>query len=144
MLQGELIHPEILRTLGQAGHGSQVLIADGNYPFSTGTNPQASRVFLNLSPGVLTATAVLQVLAKAIPIEAAQVMVPDDGSEPSIFGEFRTALPQGVELAPLDRFAFYAAARGNDLALVIATGEQRIYANILLTIGVIPPPATSE
>jgi len=25
------------------------------------------------------------------------------------------------------------------VALVIATGEQRIYANILLTIGVVPP-----
>jgi len=28
----------------------------------------------------------------------------------------------------------------SDVALVIATGEQRIYANILLTIGVVPPP----
>jgi L-fucose mutarotase/ribose pyranase (RbsD/FucU family) len=27
-----------------------------------------------------------------------------------------------------------------DVALVVATGEQRIYANILLTIGVVPPP----
>jgi L-fucose mutarotase/ribose pyranase (RbsD/FucU family) len=28
----------------------------------------------------------------------------------------------------------------SDVALVIATGEQRIYGNILLTIGVVPPP----
>ena len=27
-----------------------------------------------------------------------------------------------------------------DTAHVVATGEQRIYANILLTIGVVPPP----
>jgi L-fucose mutarotase/ribose pyranase (RbsD/FucU family) len=32
-----------------------------------------------------------------------------------------------------------ASARSPDLALVIATGEQRIYATILLTIGVVPP-----
>ena len=30
-------------------------------------------------------------------------------------------------------------ARGPDLALAIATGEQRIYANVLLTIGVVMP-----
>ena len=30
-------------------------------------------------------------------------------------------------------------ARGPDTALAIATGEQRIYANILLTIGVVMP-----
>jgi L-fucose mutarotase len=31
-------------------------------------------------------------------------------------------------------------ACASDVALVVATGEQRIYANILLTIGVVPPP----
>jgi L-fucose mutarotase len=139
MLQGTLIHPEILHVLGRAGHGSQVLIADGNYPFSTGASPRAARVFLNLSPGLLTATDVLRVVAGAIPIEAAAVMVPD-GPEPPIFAEFRALLPAGMELRPTERFAFYAAARGEDVALVIATGEQRVYANILLTIGVIPPP----
>ncbi len=141
MLQGTLIHPEILGVLGQAGHGSQVLIADGNYPFSTGANELATRVFLNLSPGLLTVTDVLRVLASAIPIEAAAVMVPD-GPEPPIFAEFRQFLPNGMQLTPLERFAFYDAARAGDVALVIATGEQRVYANILLTIGVIPPPQT--
>ena len=139
MLRGTLIHPEILEVLGRAGHGSQVLIADGNYPFSTGANPRARRVFLNLRPGLLSATDVLEVLAGAIPIEAASVMMPD-GPEPPIFEEFRRLLPAGMRLDPLERFAFYAAARGDDVALVIATGEQRVYANILLTIGVIPPP----
>jgi L-fucose mutarotase len=45
----------------------------------------------------------------------------------------------GVALEAHDRFAFYDMARGPDLALAIATGERRIYANILLTIGVVPP-----
>ena len=30
MLTYQLIHPEILQALGQAGHGAQVLISDGN------------------------------------------------------------------------------------------------------------------
>jgi L-fucose mutarotase len=137
MLRYQLLHPEILAALGGAGHGSQILIADGNYPFETGSNPSARRVFLNLAPGLLTATDVLSVLVDAIPIEAAHVMVPDAGEEPPIFSEFRSIL-NGLELYILRRFEFYAAARGPDLALVIATGERRIYANILLTIGVVP------
>lgn len=138
MLRYKLLHPEILAALGSAGHGSQVLIADGNYPFATGAAPRAQRVFLNLAPGILTVTQVLSVLSEALPIEAAHVMVPDDGTEPPIFEEFRALLPN-VELQHLGRFQFYDAARDTDVALVIATGEQRVYANILLTIGVVPP-----
>ena len=33
MLKTKLLQPEILGILGMAGHGTQVLIADGNYPF---------------------------------------------------------------------------------------------------------------
>lgn len=140
MLRSKLLHPAILSALGAAGHGSKVLIPDGNYPFSTGANPAAERVYLNLAPGLVKVTDVLDVLVSAIPIEAAQVMQTPDGSEPGIFAEFRALLPR-VSLEPLERFAFYEAARARDVALVIATGEQRIYANILLTIGVIPPRA---
>ena len=139
MLRTTLLHPEILYALGSAGHGAQVLIADGNYPFATRSNPQAEKVFLNLCPGVLTVTDVVRVLAEAIPIEAVHVMATADGSEPGIWAEFRALLPD-TPLQPLERFAFYDAASMSNVALVIATGEQRIYANILLTIGVGPPP----
>lgn len=139
MLKTKLTHPDILRSLGAAGHGSKVLIADGNYPFSTGSNPVADIVFLNLAPGMLNVTDVLSVITSAIPIEAASVMMPADGSEPPIFSEFRELLGDGVTLEHLGRFEFYDAARDQDVALVIATGEQRIYANILLTIGVVAP-----
>jgi L-fucose mutarotase len=141
MLRGPLLHPEILAALGAAGHGSRVLIADGNYPFATGSHAAARLVFLNLARGFAPVDEVLAVLAQAIPIEAAHVMQPTEGPEPPIFESFREVLPGDVALEPLDRFAFYDAARGPDLALAIATGEQRIYANILLTIGVVPPDA---
>ena len=139
MLKTKLLHPEILGTLGGAGHGSKVLIADGNYPFGTGGNPSAKRVYLNLAPGLVTVTDVLRVLVDAIPIEAAEVMQPPSGPEPAIFGEFRNILPKELALKPLGRFEFYDASRHRDTALIIATGEQRIYANILLTIGVVMP-----
>ena len=138
MLKTRLLHPEILAALAEAGHGAQVLIADGNYPLATRSNPGGYRVFLNLEPGKLTVTDVLAVIAEAIPVEAAHVMGPDDGSEPSIYADFRRLLPE-TELTRLGRFEFYDMARGPDCALAIATGEQRIYANILLTIGVVQP-----
>ena len=140
MLKYKLTHPQVLAALGSAGHGSKVLIADGNYPFTTGANPSAPRVYLNLTRGSAPVDEVLEVLADAIPIEAAHVMIPESGREPPIYDSFRQVL-DAVGLQPLERFAFYDAARGPDVALVIATGEQRIYANILLTIGVVPPDA---
>ena len=73
------------------------------------------------------------------PVEAAHVMGPDDGSEPDIYPDFRRLLGPELPLQRMGRFEFYDQARGPDLALAIATGEQRIYANILLTIGVVPP-----
>jgi L-fucose mutarotase len=138
MLKTRLLHPEILRALGEAGHGAQILVADGNYPLLTQSSGVAHRVHLNVAPGLLTVTDVLSVLVDAIPIEAAQVMVPDTGPEPAIFAELRELLPD-VPLQPLRRFEFYDAARGPDLALAISTGEQRLYANLLLTIGVVLP-----
>ncbi|MBP7688155.1 MAG: RbsD/FucU family protein [Thermoflexales bacterium] len=136
MLKTTLLQPEILEALGGAGHGAKVLIADGNFPFSTKGRPAAKHVYLNLAPGMLTVTDILKVLVTAIPIEAAEVMQPPTG-EPPIFAEFREIL--GMELKPLGRFEFYDAASSNDVALVIASGEQRIYANLLLTIGVVMP-----
>lgn len=140
MLTYNLIHPEILYALGTAGHGAQVLIADGNYPVVTRSNPRAARVYLNLAPGLVTVTDVLKTLVNAIPLEAAQVMGPDSNAVPSIFRDFRRILPKEIQLERLGRFEFYEAASTPAVALAIATGEQRIYANILLTIGVIPPP----
>ena len=141
MIKGKLIHPQILEALGSAGHGSKILIPDGNYPVTTGANPLADRVYLNLAPGMVTVTDALAAVLSVTPIEAAQVMARHDGAEPSIYGEFRKLLGANIKLEPLDRFEFYDEARGDDCCLVIATGEQRIYANILLTIGVVDPPA---
>lgn len=154
MLRYGLTHPTMLAALAAAGHGSRVLISDGHYPHTTGANPAAERVYLNLSPDRLLVTEVLAALIDAVPIEAAAVMTPAPGpadpsdlsgssgssgpselSEPEIFAEFRTALP-GIPLESLDRFTFYDTARGPDTALVVATGDRRTYANLLLTIGV--------
>ncbi|HKF87104.1 MAG TPA: RbsD/FucU family protein [Propionibacteriaceae bacterium] len=136
MLLTELLHPEILAGLASAGHGSKVLLADGHYPASTVVGRQARTVYLNLTPGLLNVSTVLDVLLRTIPIEAAAVMVPLAAEpEPEAIREYRDRLTS-VPVEELDRFAFYAQARSDDLALLIVTADVRTYANLLLTLGV--------
>jgi L-fucose mutarotase len=140
MLKYKLLHPEILGALGAAGHGSKIMIADSNYPFSTRANPGAKRVYLNFAPGLISATDILKGLVEAIPVESADVMLTNEAIEPPIAGEFRAILGRKVPVHAHERFAYYDLCKDPDTALVIASGEQRIYANILLTIGVVHPP----
>jgi L-fucose mutarotase len=142
MLKSPLLHPQILHALGRSGHGSKILISDGNYPHWTKHGPHAELVYLNLSPGHVLVTEVLKAIASATPIERAEVMDyarvgPHAlSSDPPVWTEFRQLLP-GVTLEKIERFAFYDAAGTSDVCLTIATGDQRIYANLLLTIGVV-------
>jgi L-fucose mutarotase len=137
MLRTDLIHPGILQALGEAGHGSKVLISDGNFPHVTMPFPGARRVYLNLSPGRLLVTEVLEVLATAVAIESVTLMRTAEGDAPPAHVEIRKRVPADVPVELLERFAFYDATRAPELALVVATGDQRLYANILFTIGVV-------
>jgi len=146
MIRGQLIHPQIISALARAGHGAKVLISDGNYPHWTKRGHNAEVIFLNLAPGMLGAVDVLKVLVTEIPIEAAAVMEyartgPNAlTQDPPIWNEFREVLhAAGVDtdLTHIEREKFYETAGTPDVCLTIATGEQKIYANLLLTIGVI-------
>lgn len=146
MLKSQLLHPHILAGLARGGHGSLLLIADGNFPHATARGPNAELVFLNLAPGLLNATDVLAAVLSAVPVEAACIMdYARSGphalkQDPPVWTEF-SGLLAGTDcrgdLRRLDRDAFYAAARAPEVCLAIATGEQRLYANLLLTIGVV-------
>lgn len=136
MLSFELIHPDLLQALASSGHGTKVLIADGNYPHNTGAPAGARRIALNLRPGLLTVDQILEVLAVSLPLESAEIMADDDGGWAPCIDGYRALLGPGVPVHGHERFAFYDAARGADVAVVIASGDQRQYANLLLTIGV--------
>jgi len=138
MLRQRLTHPDILAALASAGHGSKVLLTDGNYPASTMLGENSELIYLNLAPGKPTVTEVLDILLTAVPVESAAVMMPEEGPEPLIFQEFRSLMPD-LNLVKYERFEFYEEASGPDTCLQIVTGEQRIYANLLLTIGVVQP-----
>ena len=148
MLKHQLIHPKINEVLGRAGHHSKVLIADGNYPASSTLGPNAELVSLNLSPGLVTYTQVLQALVTAIPIEVANTMgIPEGdpyalGGDPPVWEEYRQVLSDAnvdVALEPIQKWDFYEAVASRDLVLTIQTADQALWANLLLSIGVRKP-----
>lgn len=137
MLKTKLLHPEILSALGSNGHGSRILIADGNYPFTTGVPEKACKVFLNLAPGMFSVPDVLKIINDAIQIESYLIMLPPDETPQSIHDEFLNILGDSIPVTKVKRFDFYNEARSADTFLVIATGEIRRFANILITVGVV-------
>ncbi len=148
MLKHQLIHPEINAIIGRAGHHSQILIADGNYPASSTLGPNAELVSLNLAPGLVTVAQVLQTLLTAIPVDFINTMgIPDDDpyagkGDPPVWDEFRQIIKNAnspVELEPIQKWDFYEAVSSKNLVLTIQTADQALWANLLLSIGVRKP-----
>lgn len=135
MLKTNLLHPEILLVLGSNGHGARVLIADANFPFGTGVPAGCKKVFLNLSPDMLRVTDVLAVIRDFIPIEAAFFMSPPDEKAQPIHEEFIELLGDALPVTKEKRAGFYREAGSEHTCLLIATGDTRRFANILLVIG---------
>jgi L-fucose mutarotase len=145
MLYSELIHPQISEIVARAGHSARILIADGNYPASSAIGPRAELVSLNLAPGLVSVAQVLKVLLTAVPIEAVHTMgMPDDDpyklpTDPPVWETYRRILSDAglsLELTPISRWDFYDAVDSRDHVLTIQTGDQALWANLLLTVGV--------
>jgi L-fucose mutarotase len=139
VLRYPLLHPPLLRSLAATGHGSRILIADANYAHATNVAPTAEVIYLNLRPGLVGIDDILATLLTAVPLEAVHTMRPDDGTDPEFWPDYERALGPDLPLRPLERLEFYRTCREPDLALCIASGDTRHYANLLLTVGFLPP-----
>jgi len=136
-----LLTPELLHVLRAMGHGDEIAIVDANYPAES-AGPQVVRL-----DGV-DATRALDAVLSVMPLddfppEACWRMevVGAPKEEQPIFDEFRKVIAarEGAKfkLASLERFAFYE--RANASYAIIATGERRLYGNIILKKGVVRP-----
>ena len=148
MLKHQLIHPKINEVLGRAGHHAKILIADGNYPASTKKGANAEIVCLNLSPGIVTVAQALRAVLSAVPVDAIETMgIPADDpyalkGEPVVWQEYRQVLKQSglkLKLTPIMKWDFYKAVESPDHALTIQTGDQALWANVLITLGARKP-----
>ena len=144
MLKHQLIHPQINAVLGRAGHHSKILIADGNYPASAKRGPNSELICLNLMPGVVTVAQVLEAILSAVVIDAVNTRgIPADDpyaqhGEPPVWDEFRRVLKAAkteLKPEPIQKWDFYEAVASPDHVLTIQTGDQALWANVLLTMG---------
>lgn len=144
MLKHQLIHPRLNDILGRAGHHSKILIADGHYPASTKKGPHAEVVCLNLSPGLVTVDQVLQAILSAVAVDEINVMgIPAEDpyakqGEPPVWQQFRKTVSTAgltLPLVPILKWDFYQAVESTDHVLTVQTGDQALWANVLLSLG---------
>jgi L-fucose mutarotase len=144
VLRSTLTHPGVLAGLARSGHGDRVLLSDGNFPLALGANPAADVVHLNLRPGLVTVTDVLEAVLTAVAVEAALGMSAPDGSPVPAHDDYRDLLGEEAPLELAERFAFYDACRAREVGLVVVTGDTRLCANLLLTVGLPPREPASR
>lgn len=137
MIKTKIIHPELLCQLAKCGHKTKILIADGNYSFVTNSSKHAQIIYLNFTPGMISSTDILTGVCGMLNIESAQLMAYPSDFNNTIVTEYEGILPNDTPLEYLERADFYAQVKSDDTLLVIASGEQRRFANILLTVGVV-------
>lgn len=141
MLKGlsPLLSPDLLHVLASMGHGDEIVLADANFPSATHAKRLVYLPGLR-APDVLDAVLSVMPLDTFVPQAAFTMQVVGDSTAvPEVVAEFDAVLQkQGCQATgSLERFAFYERAA---LAFaVVATGETRIYGNILLKKGVLSP-----
>jgi L-fucose mutarotase len=143
MLRGidPILSPDLLRILRAMGHGDEIVIADANFP-AEASGPPVVRL-----DGV-NATRALRAILGVMPLDSfvddpamSMQMVDDPDGIPPVVAAFQeivdTIADHPARIRPLERFAFYARARS--AFAIVQTGERRLYGNIILKKGVLPP-----
>jgi L-fucose mutarotase len=133
--------PELLYVLRAMGHGDELVIVDANYPAES-AGPRVIR--LDALNAVETLDLVLAIFPLDTFVADACVRMEVVGKGPKeqpIFDEFRALIAkhegENFKLHKLERYKFYE--RASEAFALIATGERRLYGNIVLKKGVIPP-----
>lgn len=136
----KILSPELLKILCEMGHGDEIVIADGNFPAEN----FGRRV---VRADGISGTAMLDAVLSLIPLDTyadenfilMELTESDRGKiTPTIWAEYEEIAnrhDKNLKIGQLDRFSFYE--RSKAAYAVIATGEEAIYANIILKKGVI-------
>ena len=142
MLKGidPLLGPELLMILRTMGHGDEIAIVDGHYPADT----DAQRL---VRMDGHDATSIAEAILSVLPIDE---MVPQAAFRPAakgdpklmepIFTEFEAILKKHEpkqKITALVGADFYNRVKAS--YAIVATGERRLYGNLILRKGVIHP-----
>jgi L-fucose mutarotase len=135
-----LLGPALLAHLRSMGHGDELVIADANFP-AAAVAKRLVRAEGTTTPRMLSA--ILSVLPLDTFVDSAVCVmhvVGTEGTLPPLTDEFRRVVVERAgsrfsNILGLERFAFYERAR--DAYAVVATGERRVYGNVILRKGII-------
>lgn len=142
MLKGldPLLGPELLATLRAMGHGDEIAIVDANYP-AVSHAKRLVRMDGHDAPRILQAILSVMPLDRDVPEAAFRPCAFGDCArmEP-IYIEFQALIDthdNGINLTPISGPPFYARIKA--AYAIVASGEERLYGNIILRKGVIAP-----
>ena len=134
-----LLSPDLLMILAAMGHGDELVIVDANYPATSN-----ARRLVRLD-GVDTSRALAAILS-VFPLDSF-VKAPANGMQvvgkpkeiPPAIADFQAIVNRlsdfAVQIGRIERHAFYE--RASTCYAIVATSDRRLYANIILTKGVI-------
>lgn len=135
----KILSPELVKILMEMGHGDEIVIADGNFP----AEAIGQRVVRCDGHGV---PELLDGIMRLFPLDTytdkpvmLMEVVKGDPVVPTIWEEYKKIInkyePENCKIEMIERFAFYERAK--TAFAVVATGEEAIYANIILKKGVV-------
>jgi L-fucose mutarotase len=134
-----LLTPELLMILRAMGHGDEIAIVDGNYPAKSNSRrlvrldgADASQA-LSAVLSVLPLDSFLKAPANSMQVVGKPREIPPAVADFQKIVNGRSAFP--VKIGRIERFAFYERAK--TCFAIVATTDRRLYANIILTKGVI-------
>ncbi|HBB61545.1 MAG: fucose isomerase [Lachnospiraceae bacterium] len=144
MLNGipKILSPELLKVLCEMGHSDRLVIGDGNFPVPTmGKDAVIIRADGHGVPELLDAILEVFPLDPYVdkPVHLMEVM-PGDKVETPIWDEYKKIIAKHDErgadaIGYYERFEFYEQAK--TVYCIVASGEQALYANIMLQKGVV-------
>lgn len=134
----KILSPDLLKILCEMGHGDELVIADANFPAES----CGQRVVRADGHG---GAKMLEAVLSMIPLDTyakenfvLMQVVEGDNVRPTIWEEYKkiaAAKDPNVRAGFEERFAFYERAK--KAYAIVATGEEAVYANIILKKGVI-------
>lgn len=132
----KVLSPELLKILCEMGHGDEIVIADANFP-------SASMAKNLVRADGIPAGVLLEAILELFPLDrydkshfVLMEKCPQDTFHIDAWDEYKKILDesgQEYEISYMERFAYYERAK--KAYAVLATGEEQLYANIILKKG---------
>lgn len=134
-----LLSPDLLHALRSMGHGDEIVIADAHFPGSS-IGPACIRADGSTVSDLLRAVLSVMPLDSFVDDPALTMqVVGEPDTVPEAVREFQSIIDTNadrpVQANALERFAFYE--RASQAFAIVQTGDTRIYANIILKMGVL-------